>query len=81
MPSPTDSVVDISNLEKQGWISLKDLLYTNGSKTLDPRKTNSSEIMQVYFTSGTTGDPKMVPHTQGSYGYCHWVTGTSLLDG
>lgn len=42
--------------------------------------SSASDIMQIYFTSGTTGEPKMVPHTQGSYGYCHWVTGKYWLD-
>ena len=55
-----------------------------------PKKTNpaespvnassASDVIQIYFTSGTTGEPKMVPHTQGSYGYCHWVTGKYWLD-
>ncbi len=34
--------------------------------------------MQIFFTSGTTGSPKMVPHTHGSYGYCHKITGSDL---
>ena len=34
------------------------------------------EIMQIFFTSGTVGRPKMVPHTHTSYGYCHYITGT-----
>lgn len=42
--------------------------------------SSASDIIQIYFTSGTTGEPKMVPHTQGSYGYCHWVTGKYWLD-
>lgn len=34
----------------------------------------------VYFTSGTTGMPKMVLHTQASYGIGHEVTGRFWLD-
>ena len=34
----------------------------------------------LYFTSATTGDPKMVLHTQASYGLGHWLTGNYWLD-
>ena len=35
---------------------------------------------KIYFTSGTTGKPKMVPHTHTSYGYCHYPMGKYWLD-
>ncbi len=65
-----------------GWIPLSELVSQNASQAanLAPVETKSSDIMQIFFTSGTTGAPKMVPHTQGSYGYCHWVTGKYWLD-
>jgi len=34
----------------------------------------------VYFTSGTTGEAKMVLHTQASYGMGHTITGKYWLD-
>ena len=34
----------------------------------------------LYFTSATTGAPKMVLHTQTSYGLAHRVTGSAWLD-
>ena len=34
----------------------------------------------IYFTSGTTGPPKMVLHTQASYGMGHRITGELWLD-
>jgi acetyl-CoA synthetase/medium-chain acyl-CoA synthetase len=34
----------------------------------------------IYFTSATTGEPKMVLHTQASYGLGHRLTGELLLD-
>ena len=30
--------------------------------------------MTLFFTSGTTGAPKMALHTHGSYGYGHMIT-------
>ena len=36
--------------------------------------TRSDDVLLIYFTSGTTKFPKMVPHTQASYGLGHIVT-------
>jgi medium-chain acyl-CoA synthetase len=60
-----DEESDLVN--RRGWIPLKCLVEQNGASTelLEPVLTKSSDVMQIYFTSGTTGTPKMVPHTQG----------------
>ncbi|EAU65965.1 acyl-CoA synthetase [Stigmatella aurantiaca] len=42
--------------------------------------TRADEPMLLYFTSGTTGMPKMVLHTHASYGLGHTVTGRYWLD-
>jgi len=64
---------------KVGWLSWKDLLSSSEDNHL-PIRTHKDEIMQIFFTSGTVGRPKMVPHTHTSYGYCHTVTGKYWLD-
>jgi acetyl-CoA synthetase/medium-chain acyl-CoA synthetase len=46
----------------------------------DPEPTLSGDSGILYFTSGTTGPPKMVLHTQASYGLGHRVTGELWLD-
>lgn len=38
-------------------------------------KTLSGEPMTVFFTSGTTGLPKMAEHTHASCGLGHIITG------
>src|SRR5438067_485061 len=45
-----------------------------------PRATAASDPAVLYFTSGTTGYPKMVLHTHASYPIGHIVTGRFWLD-
>ena len=66
-------------LENQGWINYHDLI-NQPLKDLEPVETSSKEIMQIFFTSGTTGAPKMCAHTQGTYGFCHSITAKHWLD-
>jgi acetyl-CoA synthetase len=58
--------------------------YEPGSGTgvhgLSFEPTRADDPMLIYFTSGTTGMPKMVLHTQASYGLGHSVTGRYWLD-
>jgi len=43
-------------------------------------RTRSDDPGILYFTSATTGEPKMVMHTQASYGLGHRLTGELWLD-
>jgi len=65
--------------ERSGWLSW-DKLYESSGSTHEAVRTHKDDIMQIYFTSGTTGKPKMVPHTHSSYGYCHYPMGKYWLD-
>ena len=71
----------MEDLQDKGWTCLNNLIQQNGNPTCPQNlDTSSNEVMQIFFTSGTTGAPKMCAHTQGSYGYCHWITGKHWLD-
>jgi acetyl-CoA synthetase/medium-chain acyl-CoA synthetase len=49
------------------------------SPDFDPQPTRATDPGLIFFTSGTTGPPKMVLHTQESYGLGHRLTGEQWL--
>src|SRR5205085_9925510 len=52
----------------------------DASPHFDSEPTRADDPGILYFTSGTTGPPKMVLHTQASYGLGHRITGELWLD-
>ena len=57
---------------KRGWISYGERM-AEASPHLEPvEPTRSDDPLIIYFTSGTVGYPKMVLHTQASYGLVHY---------
>jgi acyl-coenzyme A synthetase/AMP-(fatty) acid ligase len=58
--------------------------FDGGVQSADPNlhheHTRSDDPGALFFTSATTGDPKMVLHTQASYGLGHQATGRYWLD-
>ena len=69
------------DFKSKGWTLLSDLVQQNGNPECPQNlQTSSKDLMQIFFTSGTTGAPKMCAHTQGSYGYCHRITAKHWLD-
>ncbi|XP_015271599.1 PREDICTED: acyl-coenzyme A synthetase ACSM3, mitochondrial-like [Gekko japonicus] len=57
----------VSEDRREGWMSFHDLLRAASDKH-QPVKTRSQDPMTIYFTSGTTGYPKMVEHSCCSLG-------------
>jgi acetyl-CoA synthetase len=72
---PTLRHIMLIDGKRDGWLNFTEQLNT-ASRTLsqkDVGKTLATDPMLIYFTSGTTGHPKMVLHTQ-SYPLGHEVT-------
>jgi acyl-coenzyme A synthetase/AMP-(fatty) acid ligase len=55
-------------------------LMARASADFAPVKTRVDEPAMAFFTSGTTGHPKMVLHTHASYPIAHEITGRFYLD-
>lgn len=68
----------IIGAEREGWISY-DTAIAAASGEFETVDTNGDDDALCYFTSGTTGYPKMAiqPH---SYGLAHQITGRYWLD-
>ena len=58
---------------RDGWLNLREELEAASPEFERPEGTKSSDILLAYFTSGTTGNPKMVNHDQ-SYSLGHILT-------
>ncbi|WP_198670463.1 acyl-CoA synthetase [Oceanicella sp. SM1341] len=63
---------------RDGWRTLDDLLAA-APDTPPAVRTRATDLMMVYFTSGTTSAPKLVPRDH-SYALAHAATGLFWMD-
>ena len=57
-----------------GWLNLNAAMAAESQEFDGAPRTRSDDPMLIYFTSGTVAYPKMVLHTQASYGIGHTLT-------
>jgi acetyl-CoA synthetase/medium-chain acyl-CoA synthetase len=74
---PGIRIVAGSNIE--GWMNLETGMASASAQFEGPA-TRGADPGILYFTSATTGNPKMVLHTQVSYGLAHESTARLWLD-
>ncbi|NQZ96203.1 MAG: AMP-binding protein [Myxococcales bacterium] len=67
----------VTDGKRDGWLSLDAILDTDAAP--QAVRTRSEDPCVLYFTSGTTGHPKMVVHTHASYPIGHRITGSYWL--
>jgi acetyl-CoA synthetase len=60
--------------ERRGWVSYDEEMSQASAALDNVEPTRSDDPLLIYFTSGTVGYPKMVLHTQASYGLAHVIT-------
>ncbi|MBX5465036.1 MAG: AMP-binding protein [Clostridia bacterium] len=65
--------------EREGWLGYEELVE-GGDASFEGSDTRADDPAVLFFTSGTTGYPKMTLHTQASNGIGHYVTGAYWLD-
>ena len=64
--------------ERDGWLNYESIV-TGASETFETADTAYDDEALCYFTSGTTGYPKMTIHCHG-YALAHQITGKYWLD-
>ncbi|KAK3802046.1 hypothetical protein RRG08_064639 [Elysia crispata] len=74
----TKVVVGTVSETSPGWKNYGQLVE-KASSDFECVNTKSSDPMMIFFTSGTTGAPKMAEHTHSSYGLGHLLTARYML--
>lgn len=64
----------VSPQSRKGWLNFQELCRS-ASAEHSCVETGSQEPMAIYFTSGTTGSPKMAQHSQSSIGIGYTICG------
>ncbi|MCL6611379.1 MAG: AMP-binding protein [Peptococcaceae bacterium] len=76
---PTVKTRIIIGESREGWLNYADL-FAAAPDRFETANTRSDDNAILYFTSGTTGYPKMTVHTHASYPIGHKITGQFWLD-
>ncbi|XP_040113300.1 acyl-coenzyme A synthetase ACSM3, mitochondrial isoform X1 [Oryx dammah] len=69
----------VSQSPREGWENLKEMIK-HASDNHTCVKTKHNEMMAIFFTSGTSGYPKMTGHTHSSFGLGLSINGRFWLD-
>ncbi|XP_024060475.1 acyl-coenzyme A synthetase ACSM4, mitochondrial-like isoform X2 [Terrapene carolina triunguis] len=69
----------VSEGRRAGWLNFNELYKAQTADHICV-KTKIQDPMVIYFTSGTTGSPKMVEHSQGSLGFRPVISERYWLD-
>ena len=73
LPSLRQTLV-VGEAPSSSWIPLSELMERASAEPTPTSPTLAADPMLLYFTSGTVAHPKMVLHTQASYGIGHQLT-------
>ncbi|MDO7787423.1 AMP-binding protein [Desulforamulus aquiferis] len=76
---PSVKVKIVVGEDREDWINYNPALESYTTEFNGP-KTRSDAPAILFFTSGTTGNPKMTVHTHTTYPYAHLITGKYWLD-
>ncbi len=71
---PSLNTLMVIDGSKRGWVGYEDEISRASNRLEGVETTSSDDPLLIYFTSGTVGYPKMVLHTQASYGLAHVLT-------
>ncbi|XP_019397747.1 PREDICTED: acyl-coenzyme A synthetase ACSM4, mitochondrial-like isoform X5 [Crocodylus porosus] len=69
----------VSEGSRNGWVNFNELYKTQPADHICV-KTKMQDPVMIFFTSGTTGSPKMTEHTQGSLGFRPVISERYWLD-
>lgn len=71
--------IQVGKRTRPGWIAYDEAVEA-ATCAIEPLSTRADGHALIYFTSGTTGLPKMVLHSHASYGVGHRLTAEFWLD-